>query len=190
MKYIAIVVLALSSWACSSGNQNPDKYHIGWHRWQGDTIYVQLYKTSEPSARPSMPKIRYECLSCNLIDPPQRLLFDDSGIAPIFIPEARQLISTRLRIEGSGIDTTFIQKQRTPNQATAFFALSRPLVGRVLVNQLALLYSDTTQDSVVTTAQIGDELNIFGTVRGFYSVHHPRFTQPLLLLKENGVPLY
>jgi hypothetical protein len=189
IRYVLFLFL-LGAVGCSSSNQNPDKYHVGWHKWQGDSVVVQLFRTNAPNAEPSLPKIEYECLSCNLIKEPARAPFDDSGVGRIFIPEAHQLLSARIRLTGSGIDTTFIQKQRAPEEAVSYFALSRPLVGRVLVNQLALLYSDTTQDSVVTTALIGDELNIFGTTRAFFAVHHPRFPQPLYLLREQVVRLY
>jgi hypothetical protein len=190
MKFAIALFFSFVALGCSSSNQNPDKYHVGWHRWSGDTVEVQLFRTSDPKATPSLPKIKFECLSCNLIAEPKRIAFNDSGIGRIVIPEARQILSARIRLTGSGIDTTFIQKQPPPDQAASMYSLTKPMIGRVLVNQLALLYSDTTQDSVVTTAQTGDELNVFDQLRGFYAVHHPRFSQPLYLLRENAVRLY
>lgn len=130
------------------------------------------------------------CASCNLVNPPERAVFDESGLGRVFIPEAGELISARLHVTGSGIDTTFIQTQRPPLEAMHHFALRDALVGRVLVDQLALLYRDTTQDSVVASAQTGDELNIYSERSAFFVVHHPRFAEPLYLLKADAVRLY
>jgi hypothetical protein len=164
-------------------------YHIGAHQWVGDSIVVRVYQTSAPSGHPSLPGITVNCLSCNLTNSPSSLTFDDSGVARIYIPEARQLLSARLHLHGSGIDTTFIQTQRAPGDATTYFHLSQPLIGRVLVERFALLYVDSTQDSVVASAIVGDELNIFADHRVFYAVQHPNFDHPLLLLKKDAVRL-
>ena len=170
--------------------KNPNEYHIGAHEWVGDSISVRVFRTAEPSANTSLPKITAECLSCNLAHPPEQLAFNSEDQAIIYFPEARQLISARMELKGSGIDTTFIQFQRPPAEAQAYFHLSRPLMGRVLVNQLAPLYLDTTQDSVVTFASKADELNIYGERSAFYLVHHPNFRKPLYLLKSNAIRLY
>ncbi|MDP4200127.1 MAG: hypothetical protein Q8922_12190 [Bacteroidota bacterium] len=188
--YPLFTVFLIASGCSSSVPRNPDTYHVGQHGWEGDTIYFRVFRTSEPTAIPSLPKIMLECQSCNLVKKPERVIFDESGIAHVFIPETRELISARLHVKGHGIDTTFIQKQRSPTEATEHFALRDPLVGRVLVNQLALLYRDTTQDSVLTDAQVGDELNIYSERGNFFVVHHPRFAEPLYLLKEAAIRLY
>lgn len=168
---------------------NPDVYHVGKHEWVGDSIYVHVFKTSEPSATPSLPKITAECKSCNRTNDPLPLTFDASGVAHIYIPEARQLLSARIRLSGNGIDTTFIQTQRPPDEATSYFHLTSPLVGRVMIEHLALLYLDSTQDSVVATANVGDELNIYNGGAHFYSVQDPNFEQPLYLLKLDAFRL-
>lgn len=169
---------------------NPNEYHIGAHEWIGDSISVRVYRTSEPSAHPILPKIIAECQSCNLSQPPEPLQFNSEGIARIYFPEARQGISARVNLKGSGIDSTFIQSQRPPEEATAYFHLSEPLVGRVLVSQFAPLYLDSTQDSVITSANTGDELNIYAERSAFYIVHHPNFRAPLYLFKGDAVRLY
>ena len=171
----------------SSGN--PDVYHVGNHAWVGDSILVHVYRTSAPSDHSSLPGIKVDCRSCNLTNAPIDLDFNDSGVARIYIPETRQQLSARLHVHGSGIDTTFIQTERSPIEATKYYHLTKPLVGRVLVDQFAVLYSDSTKDSVVTTANIGDELNIFGSGTSFYFVHHPNFNQPLFLLKQDAIRL-
>jgi hypothetical protein len=185
-------LLQLSSilllYGCGSGG-NPDVYHIGTHRWVGDSIVVRVYQTSTPYAHSSLPGITVNCLSCNLTNAPSSLNFDDSGVARIYIPEARQLLSARLHLHGSGIDTTFIQTQRSPIEATKYFHLTQPLRGRILVDHFALLYLDSTQDSVVASANVGDELNMFGDRSAFYIIQYPNFDHPLLLLKEDAVRL-
>ena len=179
----AIALLA----SCSGGT---NAYHVGRQGWDADSIYLRVYKTSDSSARPGLPKMTVECRSCNLVNEPSLLNFDEQGIARIYIPEAPHLISARLHVHGHGIDTSFIQKQRPPQEAVQYYKLSQPLTGRVLVDHFALLYSDTTQDSVIANAQLGDEMNIFGEHSVFYLVHHPLFSNPLYLLKEDALRLY
>ncbi len=180
---------AVSLASCGSGG-NPNVYHIGHHEWVGDSILVHLYRTSDSLDRFGSRKLTIDCKSCNLVEDPITLRTGDDQNFRIYIPETRQQISARLHVHGSGIDTTFIQKQRPPEEAKAYFNLSRPLIGRVMVNGLALLYRDTTQDSVMAVSQVGDELNIFGDSHAFYEVHHPKFPNSLFLLKENAVRLY
>jgi hypothetical protein len=173
--------------------KNPDVYHIGDHRWQGDTIVIHAYRTSAPSEAMSDKTLQVECRSCNLVIKPFDVAFDNAGNGRVYIPEARSLVSTRLRLRGKGIDTTIIHKQRSPHEATAYYSLPSPLSGRVLINQFAVLYSDTAQDSVIASANLGDELNIYPVASDrslFYRVHHPNFREPLYLLKENAVQLY
>ena len=186
---ILLVALApgCASWFTYETPVNPDKYHVGNHGWDHDSLYFRVFRTSEPSADPSLPKITVECRSCNLVQDPLKPDFDRLGKARLYIPEARNLIGVRLHVKGSGIDTTFIQKQPSPEIATSVYHLSTPLTGRILVTQLALLYSDTTMGTSPATAQTGDELNIFGERPGFYLVHHPLFHDPLLLLKDDAV---
>ena len=171
----------------SSGN--PDVYHVGVHQWVGDTIEIRVYRTSAPADRPSVPNMKVDCRSCDLTNSPTDLAFNDSGVARIYISEAHQRVSARLHLHGSGMDTTFIQKQRSPQEATKYFHLTKPLVGRVLISQFALLYFDTTRDSVTGSVNVGDELNIFGSGTAFYAVHHPNFSNPLFLLKRDAIRL-
>ncbi len=192
--FLSFCTAGCASWFTYSVPPNPDKYHLAEHGWladarsSDDSIYFRLYRTSEPTAaNPSLPTVTVDCRSCNLIEEPLPVQFDPTGTARVFIPEARQLLSVRLHIHGSGIDTTFVQKQPAPEQATSIYKLATPLKGRVLVTQLAILAPDTTLDRAICTAQIGDELNIFGERSGFYLVHHPLFHEPLYLLKENAV---
>jgi hypothetical protein len=170
----------------TSEKVNPDVYRLGRHRWMGDSILVHVYRTSDSSSNASLPHMTAECASCDFVYEPVALKFDSAGNAAIYFPEAGQRISARLHLAGKGIDTTFIQKERSPEDAMTFYRLSEPLVGRVMVIHMALLYSDTTQDSVLTTTDQGDELNIYGSQGAFYAVEHPNFTKPLYLLKSEA----
>jgi hypothetical protein len=174
-------------------SKNPDVYHIGTHWWSGDTIVVHAYKTADTTAPMSARSLTVECMSCNIIEKAFDVAFDNAGNGRIYIPEARSLLSVRLHLVGKGIDTTIIHKQRPPQEATTYFGLTNPLTGRVLINQFAVLYRDTTQDSVMSNANLGDELNIYGEAKPhshFLVVHHPNFREPLYLLKEDAVRLY
>jgi hypothetical protein len=197
MSSIGLISLIFLFFAGCSGSTNT--YRLGEHGWAGDSIYFRVYKASDSLAIPSLPKIKVSCSSCNLVNPPKQVEFDNHDFARIYIPESAQMISARLRVHGHGIDTTFIQKQRSPAEASAYYKLSMPLAGRVLIAQFAPLYLDTTQDSVVATANVGDEMNLFDATTivlsknaraAFYLVHHPMFPMPLYLLKEDAVRLY
>ena len=186
---------AFSSWTSllfgsDDAVPNPDEYRVGEHRWSGDTIIFAVYKKNEPKANLEDRKIEVQCRSCNLENGPKVTLLGRSNEARMYVPEARELIGVRVHVHGSGIDTTFIQKQRAPEDAQKYFALSRHLVGRIMTTQLALLYRDTTQDSVLTSALLGDELNIYGERSAFYIAHHPSFADPVYLLKSDAVRLY
>ena len=176
-----------------NNQKNPDVYHVGEHHWAGDTIFVHVYKTSEPGVAMSGATAEVECRSCNIVTKPFNVNFDNGGNGRIYIPEARALVSTRIHVLASGIDTTIIQKQRPAQEAGEYFHLDKPLAGRVFITQFAPLYHDRTQDSVESNANVGDEVNIYSPASdttAFYEVHHPNFRQPLYLLKENAVRMY
>ena len=169
--------------------KNPNVYHLGEHWWSGDTIVVHAYKTADTLA-PMTGSLTAECRSCNIVEKPFSVAFDNQGKGHIYIPEARSLVSTRIHLSGSGIDTTFIHKQRSPEEATNYFQLAKPLTGRVFITEFAPLYFDIKQDSTGSNANVGDELNIYSESGAFYIVHHPNFREPLYLLKENAVRMY
>ncbi len=188
------MLLCISAFGCSSWwtveqpRPNPNVYRIAEHGWIGDSIFFHVYRTENPSTKPGLKEVEVDCLSCNLINATFKAEFNESGMTHIYIPESRQLVSTRLHIRGSGIDTTFIQKQRPPQQATEYFKLSQPLAGRVMIDQFAVLYFDSTLDSVATSAKLGDELNTYVcSSSSFNLVHHPNFSEPLYLLKDRDL---
>jgi hypothetical protein len=192
-----LALMCISHFGCSSWwtveppKPNPNVYHVGEHGWSGDSIYFKVYRTADPSAKPGLKVIEVDCKSCNLINAPFKAEFDESGMTRVYIPETRQLVSARLHIRGDGIDTTFIQMQRPPKQAMDYYKLSGQLTGRVMIDQMAILYFDSTLDSAATSVEIGDELNTYASKStSIYLVHHPNFSEPLYLFKEDAVRLY
>ena len=186
------IALALTLSAVLLGcSSSKDVYHVRSERWVADSIEVQLFATAAPDAPTvSLPSISIFCQSCNLIDPPRDLTFDPAGTARVFMPETIQQLEPRLHLLGKGIDTTIILHALPPAEDAARYHLTQPLVGRVMLLQEAPLYATATQDSVVTSAMTGDQMNIFGDDTYFFPVHHPMFSTPLYLLKTNAVRLF
>src|SRR5690349_1666336 len=75
-----------------NNQKNPDVYHVGEHRWVGDTILVHLYKTSEPTLAMTSAIVQVECRSCNVVTKPFDVGFDNAGNGHIYIPEAHALL--------------------------------------------------------------------------------------------------
>lgn len=189
-KISKLVLLALST-AALSCSSSKDVYHVRSQAWIGDSIEIQLFETASPDAQNvSAPTITAYCRSCNLVDPPRELVFNDHGIAHVYMPEAIYELAPRIHLEGHGVDTTIILHTRQPAADAEFFHLSSPLIGRVLLTQEAPLYETATQDSVVASVRLGDEMNIFSEDSLFFQVHHPLFPMPLYLLKPNAVRLF
>src|SRR5881227_528928 len=78
-----------------NNQKNPDVYHVGEHRWIGDSILMHIYKTSDPAIPMSSSDVQIECRSCNIVTKPFDVSFDNFGNGKIYIPEARSLLSTR-----------------------------------------------------------------------------------------------
>jgi hypothetical protein len=129
------------------------------------------------------------CLSCNLVDSWWEIDLDSTGRGKIQINETNSLVSARLRVTANRCDTAVMLKQRSPKDAQAFYHLTQPLVGRVMLIQLGILYADSLQSRVASHADPGDELNIFGELRDFYLVHDPMYSTPLYLLKRSALRL-
>jgi hypothetical protein len=188
MSKLTLLLLCVALFSCGSAR---DVYHVRSQQWAGDSIQFELFKTASPEARTvSLPTITASCWSCNLVDPPRELSFNDSGIARAYMPETLYELDPRIHLHGSGIDTTVIVHSRPPEEDRLHFHLTQSLVGRVKVLEASPLYASPEQDSTVTFARLGDEMNIFGEDTNFFYVHHPMFGGPLYLLRYNGVRLY
>lgn len=185
----ALALLVAVCFAGCSGSK--DVYHVRSQAWVGDSIEVAVYETASPTAtQVSPPKITIYCRSCNLIDAPRELTFDAQGTAHVYMPETLYELEPRLHLLGKGIDTTIILHTAPPAVDQQRFKLGLPLVGRIMLLEESPLYASSDQDSTVTSARTGDQMNIFGEDQHFYLVHHPMFSAPLFLLKTNAARLF
>ena len=172
----------------SSCGSAVDIYRLSAIDWKQDSIVLKI--THKAGGGPAQGLgLKVTCLTCNFHEPAWKVETNASGAAALLIPEARNLLSTRLGVLGSGIDTVGVLLQPSPQAATQLFNVGRPLIGRVLVTGLALLFVDSTMDSVAATAGLQDELNIFEEQTSFFLVHHPMFSHPLYMRKLGVVRL-
>jgi hypothetical protein len=144
---------------------------------------MQVVNKQDPPRPVSGLETEFECLNCNLHLEPWERELDQNGEARFFLPEARQLITTRIAVRAHGIDTPAVLHQRDPEEATRYYKLTQPLTGRVMLTSFALLYLDSTFDSVAIGIDLQDEVNIYSENSDYYIVHHPFFPQPLYLRK-------
>jgi hypothetical protein len=152
--------------------------------WDKDTIALR-FQTSAGTPITAF-QARVECTSCKLADPRSEITSYAEGWGRLYISEAPNLVSARLRLSSGGWDTNIVVTQRSGVEAVRRFGLQQPLLGRVLVERYAVLYADSTQETVADQASPGDELNLFSESGVFYLVHHPLYGHPLYLLKSNG----
>jgi hypothetical protein len=157
--------------------------------WSGDSIVFKLAQIADTAQPAKAGSAEIRCLSCNIIRENFTVSINNRGHAATYIPDARNSVSVQLRINASGVDTAFRVKQPLPKDAENWYRLKQPLIGRVLTTSFALLYSDTTQETVASSLAPGDEINFFNETSAFYLVHHPAFIQPLYLLKRNAIRL-
>ncbi len=189
MKYskpFAFILLALLPLVSACGGA---RYAgVAQSGWDGDTIVVHLQPASGSELKPG--KVEVECLTCNYVEPPLQLVVNADGTTKIFYPEAHTRISLGMHLHANGFDSALLVKQRPPKEAEQFFHLSRPLTGRLITSQLAMLYSDGSMNEAKASANKGEELNIYIEQGDFYVVHHPLYSIPLYILKTNAVRLY
>jgi hypothetical protein len=177
--YIVCLCAALLA-SCSSPK---DLYRVSWIRWEGDSIALQVVdKQATPQPVAGL-ETEFDCLTCNLVLEPWTIPLDQNGIARFWIPEAKQMLTTRVSVRAHGIDTPAVLNQRPPEEATRYYKLAKPLTGRVLLLSMALLYVDSTYDSVAVAGRQQDEINIYSEQEEHYLVHHPLFEHPLYLRK-------
>ncbi len=165
-------------------------FNVSDIHWKADAIEFSLRQTDTTAGREHPGSVDVDCLNCNIIEPPSEASVDSLGTVHLHLPEANFMLSARLHVQGRGLDTIVVLKQRSKKEAEEFFKITTPLVGRVLVTQFSILYSDSTTRETATHADKGDELNLFGENDQVFFVHHPLFRQPLYLPKSSGVRLY
>jgi hypothetical protein len=179
-KTLLVLSLSILLGSCATPK---DLYRVSYIRWAGDSVELQVVD-KQISPRPVAGlEIEFECLNCNLYLEPWDRKLDAQGRTTFLLPEARQLVTTRIAVRADGIDTPAVLLQREPQEATQYYKLSQPLTGRVMLTSLALLYIDSTFDSVAIALDLQDEVNIYSEHSDHFVVHHPYFTQPLYLRK-------
>lgn len=169
--------------------RSPNLYRVRSLGWVADSIEFSV-RPIDPALHALPNSVEVNCLSCNLVDSYWNVTLDSVGEGYVYIPEANTIVSARLKMMANRLDTTVVLKERNPKEAEAFYKLAKPLVGRVMLVQLGLLYFDSLQSEAPAEAEPGDELNIFGESTDFYLVQHPLFNRPLYLLKSSAVRLY
>jgi hypothetical protein len=178
-----LLFLILAAGLVQSCASPKDLYRVSYVRWAGDSVELQIVDKQHTPQPVAGLETEFECLNCNLYLEPWERKLDASGKTSFLIPEARQLVTTRIAVRAHGIDTPAVLHQRPPEEATRFFDLKQPLTGRVLLTSLSLLYFDTTFDSVAIALDLQDEVNIYDEQPDYFVVHHPYFPQPLYLRK-------
>lgn len=182
-RLIRSLVLLLVAGVIQSCASPKDLYRVSYVKWIGDSVELQVVDKQDPPRPVAGLETEFECLNCNLYIEPWEKPLDRDGRATFLIPEARQLVTTRIAVRADGIDTPAVLHQREPQEATRFYGLKQPLTGRLLVTSLSLLYFDSTFDSVAIAVDLQDELNLYAEHEDHYIVHHPYFLQPLYLRK-------
>lgn len=176
---LSVLIIGLLQ-SCASPK---DLYRVSYIRWVGDSVALKVVDKQDPPRPVAGLETEFECLNCNLYIEPWETKLNGNGEMTFLLPEARQLITTRIAVRAHGIDTPAVLHQRSPEEATAYYRLPRPLIGRVMLTSFALLYHDTELDSVAIGIDLQDEVNIYAEDNEFFLVHHPFYQQPLYLRK-------
>lgn len=186
---IVSILLLLLTGLLQSCSSSKDLYRVSSISWHGDSIQVQVIDKQVPARPAAGLETELECLTCNFHLEPWYVTLDQKGTGRFLLPEAKQLITTRIAVRGDDIDTVAVLLQPSPEEAEDRFWLTRPLIGRVMLLGLAVLYYDSAYDSIAISARLQDEINIYAEEEDHYIVHHPHFSQPLYLRKLGVVRL-
>ena len=157
--------------------------------WSGNSIVFHIRQTDTIAGREVPTGIELDCLNCNEVQPPAIAQFDSLSVEHATIAEANYLTAVRLHISGRGIDTTLTLRERSGDEAVQFYKLSRPLIGRVLVPQFAILYGDSALTQSLSHSERGDELNLYDETPFYFVIQHPLFAQALYLPRSSGIRL-
>ncbi len=155
--------------------------------WDANQVRIQM---TPPGGSSLFTKPALTCLSCNEATPTVATTFDDNGVLKFTLGEANENITHRFRLDASGIDTSLILKTPPPDVAMKRYGLSQPLIGRVLVTEFAMIYRDTTMSQTVGKLERQDEANIFSENETFFFIHHPRYKEPVVILKNSAIRMY
>ncbi len=154
--------------------------------WEGEKIRVEV---APPGGSTLFSPPSIECLSCDEVLPPLPLDENTAGVAYLKLSEASSSVATRFRVHGAGLDTALLLQPRPETEATAYYHLSTPVVGRILATSLAHIYNDTTMSKSVGILERGAEANLFRENDVFYFIHHPMYDHPVVVLRSNAIRL-
>lgn len=151
--------------------------------WSGDKVRLAIH----PAGEGLLSKPTLTCVSCMVSIPPFPVSPDGNGVVEFSFPQAKEQITTRFHLEANGIDTAFILQPPAPDIATRQFHTNAPLTGRILITYLSMVYRDTTMADAVGALEREDEANIFSENDLYYFVHHPMYSEPVVVLKSHAV---
>lgn len=170
--YIVFVIAALAS-SCST-------HRTATMNWEGDKVRL---KVTPPGGSSLFSSPALTCLTCNDIVPTFSVDLDANGSSLFYLAEADERITHRFHFSASGIDTALLLQPCSADEATAKYQLEKPLTGRIVALEYALVYADKDMKQIVGELERRDEVNIFGDDGVFYVVHHPKYQKPAYVLK-------
>ncbi|MBS1902653.1 MAG: hypothetical protein JSS75_03015 [Bacteroidetes bacterium] len=155
-------------------------------RWDGDRVRFEI---TPPGGSTLLSSPSASCLSCSEVLPPIPLDENSEGVATFKLEAAQQSIATQFRVCGAGFDTALFLQPRPEQEATKYYRLSSPVIGRIAATQLTHVYKDTTMSFVVGVLERGAEANLFRENDVFYFIHHPMYDHPVVVLRSSAIRL-
>jgi hypothetical protein len=150
--------------------------------WEGDKVRL---KVTPPGGGTLFSSPALTCLTCNEVVPTFAVDLDDNGSSLFYLGEADERIAHRFYFSAAGIDTALLLQQPSPKEAAAKYELEKPLTGRIVALDYALVYADKDMKQVIGVLERRDEANIFGEDETFFYVHHPKYKSEVYVLKTN-----
>src|SRR5438034_5433615 len=98
-----IISTLIAQFGCSSVK---DAFYISTVGWQQDSIYLMMHAKDPADAKGGLPAVTAECYSCNFIVEPITAHFVSPAKSTLLLPEAKNLLTTRLHLHTGGFDTT------------------------------------------------------------------------------------
>lgn len=154
--------------------------------WEGDKVRL---KVAPPGGGTLFSSPALTCLTCNEVVPTFAVDLDDNGSSLFYLGESDERITHRFRFSAAGIDTALLLQPVSPKEATTKYELEKPLTGRIVILDYCPMYANPDMKQSVGTLERRDEANIFGEDDIFFYVHHPKYKQPVYVLKSNGMKI-
>lgn len=174
-----VLLLALFVSSCAT-------HRTATMNWEGDKVRL---KVAPPGGGTLFSSPALTCLTCNEVVPTFAVDLDDNGSSLFYLGESDERITHRFRFSAAGIDTALLLQPVSPKEATAKYELEKPLTGRIVILDYCPMYANPDMKQSVGTLERRDEANIFGEDDIFFYVHHPKYKQPVYVLKSNGMKI-